>query len=583
MEILLHQTENIIGSFESKVNQLKQALDSTHDLSLHLYPELFLSGYNLQDLCLSKPFIKKYLTLLAEIENFFLAQKNPHFYALFGGLEYILNDDKSAPIKIYNVIYLLRAGEPLKIVHRKKLLPNYDIFDEQKYFTAGGADSIIKINGVNIALLICEDMWASSFYKVDPVSELKLFADANQIKIDLVVNLSASPYNLAKYPKRIKRAQDISLTLAAPFVYVNTVGAVDEIIFDGQSFVCHGSEILVKAKAFEIDQIKYYFNFLPLTPQTINHPNDSWEQLFKPQFDFSGKNMSLPQWSDADCLEVIKALGLGLQSYAHNNGFKKFLVALSGGLDSALVLCLIKLSLKENQSVEAIYMPSQYSSTLSYELSDQLCQNLDIPLRSFPIKFLHSVANNAFDQFISEPLSGLADENIQSRLRGLLIYTRSNQTGAMVVNTSNKSELAVGYSTQYGDSVGAISLLGDLYKSEIFQLAHFINRTFDNIIPEKIITRPPTAELREGQVDTDSLPPYPELDCILEAILSYQYDIDSLKKTGFSQATCEKVFNLYRKTEYKRYQFCPILKIKAKSFGFGYRIPISKKSDFYLN
>jgi NAD+ synthase (glutamine-hydrolysing) len=342
--------------------------------------------------------------------------------------------------------------------------------------------------------------------------------------------------------------------------------------------------MLVKAHCFKPQLIDYYPNEKDCTPvPTKFHStgHQSWESLLNAKIEKSPLGPIVTPWSDDYCAEVIQALCFGLQEYAQKNKFKKFLVALSGGMDSALVLTLAKFSMTADQSIEAIYMPSQYSSSLSYELSAQLCQNLNIPLRSFPIKFLHSMANNAFSQTLSAPLTGISDENIQSRLRGLIIYTRSNQTGAMVINTSNKSELAVGYSTQYGDSVGAISLLGDLFKSEIFQLADYINRTYKMVIPQEIIMRPPSAELREGQKDTDSLPDYPILDGILECILSGRYDVQRIVELGGKKDTVEKVFNLYRNSEYKRYQFCPIIKIKARSFGFGYRVPLCKNAQFF--
>lgn len=202
-------------------------------------------------------------------------------------------------------------------------------------------------------------------------------------------------------------------------------------------------------------------------------------------------------------------------------------------------------------------------------------------MKTLPIKFLHSTAKNLFGQTFQEPFEGLTDENIQSRLRGLLLYTRSNQFGSMVVNTSNKSELAVGYSTQYGDSVGAISLLGDLYKSQVYTLAEYINKAYKGLIPSEIITREPTAELREGQTDSQSLPKYDELDAILECILNYRYTEQDIVDMGFNPQDVEKTIHMYKRNEYKRYQFCPILKISSKSFGFGYRIPLSKDNDFY--
>jgi NAD+ synthase (glutamine-hydrolysing) len=211
-----------------------------------------------------------------------------------------------------------------------------------------------------------------------------------------------------------------------------------------------------------------------------------------------------------------------------------------------------------------------------------MCRHIRVPLRHLPIKFLHSTVKNVFTQTFTEKFGGLVDENVQSRLRGTLLYTRSNQTGAMVINTSNKSELAVGYSTQYGDSVGALSLLGDLYKTEVYRLARYVNEKHGKPIPEGIISRGPSAELRQNQLDEDSLPPYVRLDPMLEGVLTYRYGRRELSGLGFSEEEILKTLNLYLKSEYKRAQFCPILKIKAKSFGFGYRIPISKNVNYHL-
>lgn len=258
-------------------------------------------------------------------------------------------------------------------------------------------------------------------------------------------------------------------------------------------------------------------------------------------------------------------------------GFDKISIALSGGIDSAMVLAISHLALNDASRLEAIYMPSKFSETLSRELSEEICEKLGVRLRHFPIKFLHSTVKAQFHQHLNKEVEGLTDENIQSRLRGLLIYARSNQEGSLIINTSNKSELAVGYSTLYGDSVGAISLLGDLYKSQVYQLAKYINKFVDNLIPLGLIDRAPTAELRDNQLDSESLPPYERLDPMLEGLLSGGKSTKDLLQMGFDQEEITKVSSLYTKSEYKRNQFCPIIKLQAKSFGFGDRNPITKK------
>jgi NAD+ synthase (glutamine-hydrolysing) len=583
MNLTIHQTHHTIADFDAIFEYLTTYFkDKDKCEGLHVFPELFLTGYPLQDLCLNKNFIEKYQNLLRRIDQWSTEElsSKSDMYLLMGGLSYEL-DENGNTLNIKNVIYELRPGQKMENHYSKVLLPNYDIFDEKKYFIPGDSSRIIDFQGKRIGLLVCEDMWPSSAHHTNPVEALKQ-ADHN---IDLVVNLSASPFDLKKDKKRIQRGKEISKFIGSPFVYVNRVGVEDEIVFDGGSFMVSGDELVSQCQFFSEDTV---------TIQTPDKRGDAtaedtesipstWEGLFDPALTIeAGKVPELDHLSDDDCELLIKSLGMGVQEYARKSNFNKFLVALSGGMDSALVLTLIKLSLKEGQSLEAVYMPSKFSRDISHSLSVDLCKNLEIPFHVLPISPIHEMCRNEFKSNIGDELEGLADENIQSRLRGTLIYARSNQTNSLVINTSNKSELAVGYSTIYGDSVGAISMLGDVYKSEVFALAKYINRKYDNLIPEEIITRPPSAELREDQQDTDSLPPYERLDAILEGLLSYRLTWQDLVKAGFTEEEVSLVFNLYRKTEYKRSQFCPIIKVKAKSFGFGYRVPLCKDSRFYM-
>lgn len=575
MQIHLHQTHHTIADFTAIRQTLQTSLDRP---GLHVFPELYLTGYPLADLCLQAPFVASYQKFLKEIDAW--VQKlpaNPDTVALIGGLAYQLGDE-GIPISIRNVIYELKPGAPLRPLYTKRLLPNYDIFDEQKYFTPGTTPGVWEWQDQRFALMICEDMWASSFHQLDPAMDLAKIGP-----FAAIINLSASPFDVTKSDTRLARAKTLSHLLKAPFYYVNRVGGEDEVLFDGQSFAVNGDSVLAQAPAFAAHTLS-----LPLASSTEYQPigvticDNTWESLFAPRFSM---DKALPRrlqtWSDEECARVAQALQFSLQEYATKNGFKKFLVALSGGMDSALVLALAKLSLAPGQELEAVYMPGSFSSPLSWDLSMEICQKLGLKLTSLPIKFLHSNVRMAFQNTFPEPFQGLTDENVQSRLRGMLLYTRSNQTGAMVINTSNKSELAVGYSTQYGDSVGALSLLGDLYKTEVYRLAEWINLAHGNLIPKGIIVRPPSAELRENQKDQDSLPAYERLDAMLEGILSYRHRPSDLTTMGFEAAEVKRVFQLYAKAEYKRRQFCPIVKIKAKSFGFGYRVPLSKHPGFY--
>lgn len=582
MKIHLHQTHHPVADFEGIFRYLVDQFGDNQADGIHVFPELSLLGYPLQDLCLQRSFIKMYLKLINRINDWSEAlERNDNCCILLGGIHYdFTGNQNEMPSSLTNVIYKLIPGRKLEPIYAKMLLPNYDIFDEKKYFRAGDGPKILEFQDKKIGLLICEDMWHSNIHEIDPVQDLMNL----NVQLDLVVNMSASPFNLYKSEKRVERAMNISKATGAPFVYVNRVGCEDEIIFDGSSFVVNGNKITQKLNSFRPQLSSVELEVFNGHKEIINKKvENTWESTFSPSIAYpEGKLPTLKALDDSHCEGIIEALCFGLQEYAQKSSFKKFVVALSGGMDSALVVALTKISLKPNQQLECIYMPSEFSSDLSLSLSEDMCRRLNIPLVILPIASVHNSCRELFNTHIKNDLTGLADENIQSRLRGLLLYARSNQTDAMVINTSNKSELAVGYSTIYGDSVGAISMLGDLYKSEIFYLARYINRKYNNMIPEEIITRPPSAELRKNQVDTDSLPPYERLDVILEALLSYRLGYEDLLAFGFNKEEIERVINLYRRSEYKRAQFCPILKIKSKSFGFGYRVPICKNSNFYL-
>lgn len=578
-QIYLHQSHHTLADFSSISQYLKQSFS---DEGLHLFPELFLTGYPLQDLCLQRPFIKAYQKHLSDIETWAKSlSASWSSRALMGGLAYEM-DEAGLPLKITNVMYEVIPGKGLKILYTKRLLPNYDIFDEEKYFTAGHENAYYQFESKTYGLLICEDMWHSSIHLTDPCREMKTDCDSKKLKLDGVINLSASPFDVDKIERRLKRGKELSHLFEAPFIYVNRVGGEDEVLFDGSSFIVLADEILLQGKPFvpEILKWNHQDSKAKFKSPTLAYEN-TWEGLFTPRLDYSQKPIELKPWSDQQCELILKALCFGLQEYASKSGFNHFLVALSGGIDSALVLALVKLALKPGQSVEAIYMPSVHSSSISTQLAEEMCRRIGIKMQFLPIKFFHSSVKNAFTQTFEEPFTGLTDENIQSRLRGTLLYTRSNQTGAMVINTSNKSELAVGYSTQYGDSVGAISMLGDLFKTEVYRLSEYLNKHHGNLIPDGIIERGPSAELRDNQLDQDSLPPYKRLDAMLEGILSYRLDAEDLAHQGFSEEEIRKVFSLYTKSEYKRKQFCPIIKTKTKSFGFGHRVPISKSLKFY--
>ncbi len=573
MKVFLHQTHHVIADFDSIASYLENYFTKDAPDGIHLLPELFLTGYPLQDLCLQQHFISNYLAMLNRIEKWAQQLNNPNILILMGGLEYDF-DENGLQSSIKNVIFSLDAQNGLTSVYVKNLLPNYDIFDERKYFTPERKPTVLTWNDLNLALLICEDMWPSNSYNHDPTHDIKEL----NTSIDLIVNLSASPFTIGKLNKRVSRGQEISYELEAPFAYVNRVGGEDEILFDGASFALNGDQVLCQGTLYQQDLVSFELpkskpqNRKVMTKVTAN----TWESLFNPLLDQQHPPRLMPR-TDKDCEIILQSLKFGVQEYAKKCGFNKFLVASSGGIDSAVVLTIMRLILDENQQLESIFMPGHFSSSISFELAFELAKKLGVKHTSIPIKFFHNAIKNSFKEHFGDDLKEIADENIQSRLRGSLLYARSNQTGAMVINTSNKSELAVGYSTLYGDSVGALSILGDLYKSEVFALANYINKKYKNIIPEQIISRPPSAELRPDQLDSHSLPPYEKLDAILEGLLSYRLSITQLIDLGFDAQEVDLVYKLYTRSEFKRFQFCPIIKMKSKSFGFGYRVPICKK------
>lgn len=585
MQLNLHQTHHEIGDFEGIFKYLTSTFQGGNLKGLHLFPELFLTGYPLQDLVLQKSFIDDYQAFLADLSLWSERQfKNAsdNCALLLGGLSYQF-DSFGLPSQIENVIYLLEPGKKIRNLYTKQLLPNYDIYEEKKYFTAGSVPATFKFKDKIIGLLICEDMWFSHLHEIDPVEQLKDHLDGSNLKCDLVINLSASPYHLGKLESRVNRSLEISQYLNAPFAYVNRVSAEDEIVFDGRSFVVDGSGLVSMAESFKSDILTLALPaFNPPVKELIRKlstTTNSWGVIFSTRL--TTDTTKLLPLKDFECAEILDALILAISDYSLKNNIKKFTIALSGGMDSSLVLAILKIMKDRSiypMTIEAVFMPGFFSSSMSYDLAYDLCHNIGVKLTTMPIKFIHSTIRTVYRDSFKTELVGLSDENIQSRLRGTLIYARSNEVGSMVLNTSNKSELAVGYSTIYGDSVGALSVLGDLYKSEVFELARFINQQYDNMIPEEIISRPPSAELRENQEDAQSLPPYDRLDPILEALLSQRYSMEDLIKKGHNKEEVIKVFQLLVKSEYKRKQFCPIIKIKAKSFGFGYRVPISKKT-----
>jgi NAD+ synthase (glutamine-hydrolysing) len=448
----------------------------------------------------------------------------------------------------YNAAVLLDRGRLLLEQH-KRLLPFYDVFDEQRYFCPSGPQKVVELDGLRLAITICEDAWNDKnfwprrLYSVDPVEELMRDRPA------LHINLSSSPFWHSKRALRREMLAAIARRDGIPVLMCNQVGGNDSLIFDGSSLALNArGELIAQAASFNEDLV-----------------------VIDP---FHAPPIPVPQ--EDDTAAAFQALVLGTRDYVRKCGFSKVLVGLSGGIDSALVAAIAKEALGAG-NVIGVGMPSPYSSTGSVDDSRRLAANLGIRFETIPISPLFAEFSRTLAPLFEGTTPGITEENVQSRTRGVLLMALSNKFGALVLTTGNKSEMAVGYCTLYGDMVGALAVIGDLVKTRVYAVCRWLNRKGE-VIPEAILSKPPSAELRPGQMDTDSLPPYEILDPILEAYVErYETPEKIAQERGFPLDLVQQVVRLVERSEYKRQQAAPVLKVTAKSFGMGRRFPIAVK------
>jgi len=540
MKIGIAQINTTVGDLSGN---LKIALESYHSLvgkgaELIVFPELTLCGYPPRDLLLRKYFVQECTNSLIEF-----AAATGSCPALVGYPE-INHSQKGKPF--FNSAGLCWNGE-VKQVFRKRLLPTYDVFDEDRYFECGASKLYFSHLDQKIGVSICEDLWDShaKLYSQDPVKELL------DNKIDLVINLSASPWHLDKKQTRISTLKDAVGRLNCPLVYANSVGGNDELIFDGSSLVLNPKgEIIHSCSKFRTSCEVFDLNM-------------------------GSPSQPLPQ----DDLESIEeALVLGLHDYVRKSGFTQCLLGLSGGIDSALTAALaVKAVGRKN--VIGISMPSAISSDHSVSDAKELAENLGIEYHSLSIQNIVDSIDSKLAPLFAGLQPDVTEENIQARARGLLLMAVSNKFGSLLLTTGNKSELAVGYCTLYGDMCGGLAVISDLPKTKVFELARHINMKKE-LIPVHTIEKPPSAELRPDQKDTDSLPDYEVLDAILHGYIEKGMSIKCLLGEGFEEETVRKIISLVDRNEYKRKQAAPGLKITPLAFGMGRRIPIVQK---YLN
>ncbi len=526
MRIIAAQLNYKIGDLDFNSQKIIAAIkDNSSKAELIIFSELSVTGYSPQDLLLYSSFIQKTNKQVEEIA------RHSELVDVIIGAPFEENGT------LYNAAFHLSGGRIKQIV-KKTLLPNYDVFDEKRYFSPAEEVKCIEVNGAKIALIICEDSWDLAN------SPLNLLCND---KPSFIINISASPFSTTQIEARKKMAQKVVERFSVPFVYVNQVGANTSLIFDGNSFgINEKNQTVFQSNSFEEDIRAFELSDI------VEAGRDETE-------------MSM----------IYNALVLGVKDYFQKSGFKKAVLGLSGGIDSALTAVIAAKALGSD-NVTGILLPSQYSSEHSISDALDLAQNIGIKTFTLPIKNSYIEIENSLKPIFEDAKKDLTEENIQARIRGVLLMAYSNKFGAMLLNTSNKSETAVGYGTLYGDMCGGLAVLGDLYKTKVYELSKWINKE-QEIIPYNTILKPPSAELRPDQKDQDSLPDYEILDQIIYHYIEEQMDEESICALGFDDAVVKRSLQLIKINEYKRYQSAPILRITQKAFGAGRKMPLVGK------
>ena len=548
MKIALAQLNYHIGNFDSNIQKVLHSVRKAkkQKADLVVFAELAVSGYPPRDFLDFHDFIERCNDAISVIANECVG-----IAVIVGGPSF---NSHPKGKHLYNTAFFLEDGNIKNTVH-KTLLPNYDVFDEYRYFEPNREFNLITLKDKKIAVTICEDLWNISndpLYVVNPMDEL-----AKQ-KPDFIINIAASPFHYAQSEVRKDILKKNAVKYKLPVFYVNHVGAQTELLFDGGSIAIDADGNIVEELNYFEEDFKIFE--LPLS-KTDNTPRQ------KSQSPVPNLQSPIPLIHDA--------LVMGIRNYFQKLGFTKAVLGLSGGIDSAVTLVLAAKALG-NENVKAVLMPSQFSSEHSIKDAKDLAKNLKVSYEIINIEeAYHSFEKTLKPVFKDLPFD-LAEENIQARIRAVILMALTNKFGYILLNTSNKSEAAVGYGTLYGDMCGGISVLGDVYKTQVYELAEFINKD-TVIIPQNTIAKPPSAELRPNQKDADSLPQYEILDKILFEYIEHFKGPNDLINMGFDETMVKKVLKLVNTNEYKRYQTPPILRISPKAFGMGRRMPIVAK------
>ena len=569
MRIALAQMNTVVGDLDGNRERIHELLDEarTAEADLVLFPELAVTGYPPEDLLLRPSFLRAARRALEEI-----AAETRGIAALIGTPH--LDRD------LFNACAVCAGGE-VKAVYRKRFLPNYGVFDEHRYFETGRDLLLLRLGETLVGPTICEDIWQPG----PPATDLAL-AGAH-----VVANVSASPFHLGKGREREEMLAQRARDNAAWVVFVNAVGAQDELVFDGHSLVVdQDGEIVVRGPAFEetllfaeIDASTAVARRLSdtrrraLARERLSAPEAAVVDLGEPR-DGSGRPPARVVAALLDELEEARlALELGLRDYVEKNGFREVVIGVSGGIDSALTAALAVEALG-GERVVTVSMPSRYSSAATRADARRLAETLGTRFLEIPIDSVVAALETVLADTFAGTDPGLAEENIQARVRGLILMALSNKFGWLVVATGNKSELSVGYATLYGDMAGGFALLKDVFKTDVFRLARHLNeRAGREVIPETIVERAPSAELRANQLDEDSLPPYPQLDRVLEAYVELDRSREEMTSDGFEPEVVEQALALIDRAEYKRRQAPPGVKLRPKAFGRDRRIPITNR------
>lgn len=537
LNIALAQINFLVGDVEGNAQLIIDAALQARDqvsADVVVFTELSVTGYPLEDLLFRASLIRRVDAAVNKIKK------------EIKGIYIVLGVPTQEGNQLFNSALVINGSQVIAVYHKHQL-PNYDVFDEKRYFTPGSDACVVDIEGVKIGITICEDIWFA-----EPIKK------SREAGAELVININASPYQFGKTRQRLEVLRQRVAEQNIPIVYTNQIGGQDELVFDGESLcISKEGELLLQAPAFEVGVYDVQYS------KTINDLLES---------EYINKDLSKHA-------SIYQALVLGVRDYVTKNKFKEIVLGLSGGIDSALTL-VIAVDALGAENVHAVMMPFHYTSNMSVEDANQLASDTGVKLDTISIEKSFKAITDSLSDVFADYSVDVAEENIQSRIRGVLLMAISNKMGSMLLTTGNKSEMSVGYATLYGDMAGGFAPLKDVSKTLVYELARYRN-SIGEVIPDRVITREPSAELAPDQIDQDSLPAYDILDPILEKFVELDYTLEEIVAEGFEKEVVKRVIQMVLRNEYKRRQAPPGVKITSRAYGKDRRYPIT--SGFLLN